>query len=57
MTDLTKLSEAELKALMIERYDGNAGEIILGFQEMGIKGKKLKAAMIRYIERVPAYEK
>jgi hypothetical protein len=47
---------AELRAVMIDRYDGNAGEIINGFQEMGLKGKKLEAAMVRYIERVPAYE-
>jgi len=55
MKDLKNLTEAELQAIMIERYDGNAGEIINGFREMGIKGKKLKAAMIRYIERNPAY--
>jgi len=56
MKDLKKMNFAELKAVMIDRYDGNAGEIINGFQEMGLKGKKLEAAMVRYIERVPAYE-
>lgn len=54
---LTDMSEAELRALMLERYDGNAGEIIGGFQEMGLRGKKLCAAMVRYIERVEAYPK
>jgi hypothetical protein len=57
MKDLKKMNFAELRAVMIDRYDGNAGEIINGFQEMGLKGKKLEAAMVRYIERVPAYEK
>jgi hypothetical protein len=56
MKDLKNMNFAELRAVMIDRYDGNAGEIINGFQEMGLKGKKLEAAMVRYIERVPAYE-
>lgn len=48
----------QLKAKMVEMYDGNAGEIINGFREMGITSeKKLKAAMIRYMERVPACAK
>lgn len=57
MENLKKLSTEELKAIMIERYDGNAGEIINAFREMGLKGKKLDTAMINYINRVPAYEK
>jgi hypothetical protein len=52
-----KLTFDQLRAIMIERYDGNAGEIINGLQEMGLRGSKLTAAMERYIERVPAYEK
>jgi len=55
MENLENKSFAELKAIMIERYDGNAGEIIHGFMEMGLKGKALTAAMVRYINRVPAY--
>jgi hypothetical protein len=57
MKDLKNMNFAELRAVMIDRYDGNAGEIINGFQEMGLKGKKLEAALISYIQRVPAYEK
>jgi hypothetical protein len=57
MKDLIDMNFAELRAVMIDRYDGNAGEIINGFQEMGLKGKKLEAALISYIQRVPAYEK
>lgn len=52
-----KLTFEELRALMIQLYDGNAGEIINGFQEMGLKGQRLCDAMQRYIDRVPAYEK
>jgi len=54
---LSDMNYAELRQLMIDRYDGNAGEIINGFQEMGLKGKRLTAAMVRYIERVEAYPK
>ena len=57
MQDLEKMTVAQLEALMVQRYDGNAGEIIHGFKEMGIKGKNYKNALIRYINRVPAYEK
>jgi hypothetical protein len=56
MKELKDMNFEELKSVMISRYDGNAGEIINGFQEMGLKGKKLNQALIRYIERVPAYE-
>jgi hypothetical protein len=55
MENLENKSFAELKAIMVQRYDGNAGEIINGFMEMGLKGKALTAAMVRYINRVPAY--
>jgi hypothetical protein len=55
MENLETLTFAELKQIMISRYDGNAGEIINGFMEMGLKGKALTAAMVRYINRVPAY--
>jgi len=55
MENLENKSFAELKAIMVQRYDGNAGEIINGFMEMGLKGKQLTAAMVRYINRVPAY--
>ena len=49
---LKSMTVNELKAEMIERYDGNAGEILNGFHEMGIRSqKKLKAAMIRWMER------
>lgn len=54
---LSDMSFNELRAEMIDRYDGNAGEIINGFQECGLKGKRLNAAMVRYLERVPAYAK
>lgn len=54
---LSDMSFSELQAVMFDRYDGNAGEIINGFQEMGLRGKRLNAALVRYIERVPAYEK
>ena len=46
---------AELKAIMVQRYGSNAGEIIQGLMEMGLKGKGLTSAMARYIIRVPAY--
>ena len=46
---------AELKAIMVQRYGSNAGEIIHGLMEMGLKGKGLTSAMARYIIRVPAY--
>ena len=54
METLQTLSISQLKQLLTDRYDGNAGEILYGFIEMGLKGERLKAAMIRYIERVPA---
>jgi len=55
MENLQSLTVNQLTELMITRYDGNAGEILNGFREMGLKGEKLRVAMIRYIERVPAY--
>ena len=55
MGNLENLTFAELKAIMVQRYEGNAGEIIHGFMEAGLKGKHLTAAMARYINRVPAY--
>lgn len=55
-SELSKLTEAQLTRIMLDRYDDNAGEIINGFRECGLRGPKLRAAMIRYIERVPAYE-
>ena len=51
---LEKLNLEDIKGIMVDRYDGNAGVIIGGFMEMGLKGEKLKAALIRYINRVPA---
>lgn len=54
-TNYSKMDLNQLKKVMIERYDGNAGEIWHGFVEMGLKGERLKAALVRYIERVPAY--
>lgn len=55
MKDLNRMSIEELKQLMVDRYDGNAGEIIFAFEhELKLKGKKLKDTLIRYIERVPA---
>ena len=56
MKELKAMSFEELKSVMISRYDGNAGEIINGFQEMRFRGEKLRQALIDYIERVPAYE-
>ncbi len=51
-SDLELLSVTELKTLLIDLFDGNAGEILNGFQEMGITNpSKLKAAIIRYIIR------
>jgi hypothetical protein len=50
---LKDMTFAELRQVMIDRYDGNAGEIINGFQEMGLKGNRLTAAMVRYLERNP----
>lgn len=51
ISDLELLSTSELKALLFDLYDGNAGEILNGFHEMGIKEAKLKPAIIRYIVR------
>jgi len=49
---LNLLSTSELKTLLIELFDGNAGEILYGFREMGItKDANLKLAIIRYIIR------
>jgi hypothetical protein len=51
MKDLKSLSIAELKSIVIELYDGNAGEMIYGYQEMGITGDRLKSALISDIKR------
>jgi hypothetical protein len=51
--DLKSMNFQELKVEMIERYDGNAGEIILGLEECGFRGKKLNAALVRYMEKYP----
>ena len=50
--ELELLSTSELKTLLIDLFDGNAGEILMGFREMGItQDAKLKSAIIRYITR------
>ena len=49
--DLQKLSVIDLKTILIELYDGDAGEILYGLHEMGLKGERYKAVIIRYIER------
>jgi hypothetical protein len=48
---LESLSINQLKQALISKFDGNAGEIISGFIEMGLSGGKLKAAMISYLRR------
>lgn len=51
-SELELLSTSELKTLLIDLFDGNAGEILNGFREMGItQDAKLKSAIIRYITR------
>jgi hypothetical protein len=55
MSNFKTSSLDQIKNVMQDRYQGNAGVIINGFVEMGLKGEKLKAALIRYIERVPRY--
>lgn len=51
-SELELLSTSELKTLLIDLFDGNAGEILNGFREMGItKDAQLKSAIIRYIIR------
>ena len=55
MDNLQTKSLSEIIAITHDRYDGNSGEIILGFQEMGLRGEKLRKALIRYIETKPAY--
>ena len=35
-SELEKLSTVQLKSILIELFDGNAGEILNGFREMGI---------------------
>lgn len=58
MKDLNKMSIEELKQVMVDRYDGNAGEVIFAFEhEMRMKGKKLKTALVNYINRKPALKK
>ena len=51
MKDLESLSIEELKSIVIDLYDGNAGEMIYGYQEMGIIGNRLKSALISDIRR------
>jgi len=48
---LESLTVNEVKEAMVAAFDGNAGIIINGFEEMGLKGDALKAAMIRYIRK------
>ena len=48
---LESMSLSEIKGLMVDQFDGNAGIIINGFVEMGLKGDSLKAALIRYIRK------
>lgn len=51
-SELELLSTSELKTLLIDLFDGNAGEILNGFREMRItQDAKLKSAIIRYITR------
>lgn len=58
MKDLNKMTIEEIKQVMVDRYDSNAGEIIFAFErEMGMKGKRLKTALISYINRKPALKK
>jgi hypothetical protein len=51
MKDLKSLSIQELKSIVIDLYDGNAGEMIHGYEEMGIRGDRLKSALISDINR------
>jgi hypothetical protein len=51
MKDLKSLSIQELKSIVIDLYDGNAGEMIYGYEEMGIRGDRLKSALISDINR------
>lgn len=50
MKNLQTLSIEQLTNQLILHYDGNAGEILYGLKEMGIKGDKLKAALISYLK-------
>jgi hypothetical protein len=51
MTKLKNQSLEEIQQQLYQIYDGNAGEIIYGLMECGLRGNKLKAALIGYIER------
>lgn len=51
MNGLKSLSVQELKTILIDLYDGNAGEMIHGYEEMGIRGDRLKSALISDINR------
>lgn len=54
-SELEKLSLPQLRSLLIDLFDGNAGEILNGFREMGLtKDSQLKSAIIRYIIRKQA---
>jgi hypothetical protein len=54
-SELEKLSLPQLRSLLIDLFDGNAGEILNGFREMGItKDAQLKSSIIRYIIRKQA---
>lgn len=51
MSKLKSQSLEQIQQQLYQIYDGNAGEIIYGLMEMGLRGNKLKAALIGYIER------
>ena len=51
MTKLKNQSLEEIQQQLYQIYDGNAGEIIYGLMECGLRADKLKAALIGYIER------
>ena len=51
MTKLKNQSLEEIQQQLYQLYDGNAGEIIYGLMECGLRGTKLKNALIGYIER------
>ena len=51
MTKLKNQSLEEIQQQLYQIYDGNAGEIIYGLMECGLRGTKLKNALIGYIER------
>jgi hypothetical protein len=48
---LDSMTLSEIKEVMVDLYDGNAGEIINAYVEMGLTGDKLKFALIMYIRK------